>query len=100
MIQETNIAWNAVFGRLGSRSDPVDLAEDSPGSEEDWEDLDNVKAAEIERKKRILKGRIARAEAREREKSSDPNTLMPPKKDPVGKPSARRTSIGRSAPLE
>ena len=32
----------AIFGRLGSLSDPMDLVEDSAESEEDWEDLDNI----------------------------------------------------------
>ena len=73
--EEFKIAWNAVFGRLGSiggvdpedqEAEVVDLEE-----EEDWEDLDagKEKAAEIERKKKILKGQLARAAARER----DPN---------------------------
>ena len=85
------IAWNAVFGRLGgSAADPVEEGE----GDEDWEDVDvdTARAAEIERKKNILKGQIARAAARSREDG----TSMPVTKDGVKEaPKVRRTSIGR-----
>ena len=55
------MAWNAVFGRLGDLNDPEDPAE---RVDEDWEDLDSVRSAEIEKKKKILKGQIARATAK------------------------------------
>ena len=50
---EDKIAWNAVFGRLGAPSaDPVASSEDE---DEAWEGVDIGRAAEVERKKRILK---------------------------------------------
>ena len=89
------IAWNAVFGRLGSLNGPetpetpevVDLS-----GEEDWEDVDPDagRAAEIERRKRILKGRIARATLRETEIAAPGESCMPPKRDSIGESSGNR----------
>ena len=107
------IAWSTVFGRLGSiggpGADPEDPADpeiqvvdvkDEDG-EEEWEDLDSNKerAAEIERRKRILKGQIARAAARERElvPLEDCMPRNEPSVDPVGtQRQARRTSLGHA----
>ena len=89
------MAWNAVFGRLGSVGAPDTDTE--AGTEDEWEDVDAVRSAEIERKKRILKRQIARAAAR----NSAETSPMPTTKD-GGKeaPKTRRTSIGRPAQKE
>ena len=71
--------------------------------EEEWKDVDPDagRVAEIERRKKILKGRIARASLREKEKLTDRapvDPCMPPKKDSVGESGGRegrRSSIGR-----
>ena len=81
---------------MDQEAEVVDLEE-----EEEWEDLDagKEKAAEIERKKRILKGQLARAVAREREPNQNlPEDCMSRKEsgDPVGaQRQTRRSSIGK-----
>ena len=112
-IRASKIAWNAVFGRLGSlggqeqeqdRDHDQDVCWES--DEEEWEDLDDIKKAEIERKKRILKGQIARAavRSREREGEFEEDTLMSTRRDGVaasqegqGRTNPRRLSTGRAA---
>ena len=77
----------------------VDVGDED--EEEEWEDLDSNKerAAEIERRKRILKGQIARAAARERElvPLEDCMPRNEPSVDPVGtQRQARRMSLGHA----
>ena len=70
------IAWNAVFGRLGGLGDPGDSQEES------GEDVEEVEVEPVgERRKRIERGRAARAAARERSTGLD--TCMPARKDSV-----------------
>ena len=94
-----------MFGRLGS------LNQEPSEGEEDWEDLDEARAAEIERKKKILKGQLARAAVRSREQSEDlrsqeSGTFMPTaaardvgraaSQDGKVRSNPRRTSLGRT----
>ena len=72
------IAWTAVFGRLGGLGQDPDLADSNVDvdreDKEGWVDVDTEriveKEAEIERRKRILKGQLAREAARQRDKQS------------------------------
>ena len=93
------IAWNAVISRLGGLTGP-DVDAD-PESEEDRVDVDKnaEKEAEIERRKRILKGQLAREAARQRDKQPTVNdTSIPASKDTgrtsLGKTGERRLSVG------
>ena len=82
------IVWNAVFGRLGGAGSQSPMHSEE---EEEWEDIEMSRTEEIEKRKRILKGQLARAAAREWEEvldggmsSVNTSTCMPVGKETPG----------------